>query len=494
MKRVSDRIRKIVEGDISGRAGVMEENELGRLEIGSRRPGEELSELVAKIAQTGRKISSIVSVIEDETRDMTVGAEIQTKAANVSRDSLGQITSRIKDVVEFSESLTETSSKSLDALEQMTEAIIESTRNTTILGHSVEGATKSISVMSSSIKGIDEYVGTLLKEIELSSSSMTKMDLSLRKMRENIMETVSLSQEARDNAEAGKMTVASTREGMARIKANADKVTGVIQNLQQKTERIGKFLNVIDDVAEQTNLLALNAAIIASKAGRHGKGFSIISNEIKELSDRTASSTHEIHAIINDLKSEGEMAVETIEIGNKRIEEGVEFSSSAYKALSRIMESVERSAKRTDFVAKVVREQSGGVKQAMRSMERVTGMMSHIARTTQGQNTESGVMIDATDQIRKVATELESAMKTEAKWMEKVKGMVNDVSGQALKIASAASDQNRQSGDMNRAVSEIKKVAHATEDAIKKVSSAVEELTKQTEALEGNISRFKVLQ
>jgi methyl-accepting chemotaxis protein len=58
--------------------------------------------------------------------------------------------------------------------------------------------------MSSSVKDIDENVETLLNEVEVTSSSMTAMDRSLREMRENIMETVSLSQEARDNAERGK--------------------------------------------------------------------------------------------------------------------------------------------------------------------------------------------------------------------------------------------------------------------------------------------------
>jgi methyl-accepting chemotaxis protein len=278
---------------------------------------------------------------------------------------------------------------------------------------------------------------------------------------------------------------------MDRIKAYADEVTLVIRSLQEKTEKIGKFLNVIDDIAEQTNLLALNAAIIASKAGRHGKGFSIVSNEIKELSDRTASSTHEINTIINDLKYEGKIAVETIEIGNKRIAEGVEFSKSAHKALSKIMESFERSTERTDFVEKVVREQSSGVERVVRSMERVTGMVSRIARATHGQNTESKSIIDATGQIRRTAGELEAVMTSESKWMEKVKEKVKDVSDQAKKIVYATSDQKRQSGDIIRAVEEIKKGTHTTEDAIKKVSSTVEDLTKQTDALDENISRLE---
>jgi len=495
LKKISDRIRKIAEGKGNLSRRRESENDAAaarRLSIGFNRFGEKISEMLSKLAQTGGKISSASSVIMGETRDMAAEAEIQVKAVEAVSASIAQINTRSKDLTVFSEGLAETSRESSEALEQITEAFNESTRNTTTLSRSVEGTSTSISSMSLSIRDVDANVGILLKEVEVTSSSMAEMDRSLREMRANIRETVSLSEEARDNAERGKKTVALTVAGMDRIKAYANEVTQVIQNLQQKTERIGKFLSVIDDVAEQTNLLALNAAIIASKAGRHGKGFSIVSNEIKELSERTASSTHEIHAIINDLKSEGEIAVRTIEIGNKRIEEGVEFSKSAHKALRRIMEGFEHSTEQTGRVEKVIREQSSGVKRVMHLMTGVNDTVSQIAKATRGQNRVSEGMMESTDQIRRRAGELETVMKSESKWMEKVKEKVKDVSVQALKIANAASGQRRQSGDMIRVVGQIKKVTHTTESGIKKVRSAVEELKKETKALEGSIAGFKV--
>jgi methyl-accepting chemotaxis protein len=126
LKRISDRFRKFAEGeeDLFKRDEVANEDEVGHLGIGFNRFGEKLSELIPKVGQTGRKISSVSSSIMRETRNMAAGVEIQTKAAEAASVSIAQMNSRIKDVSVFSESLADTSRESSDALEQITESII----------------------------------------------------------------------------------------------------------------------------------------------------------------------------------------------------------------------------------------------------------------------------------------------------------------------------------------------------------------------------------
>ncbi|AYD40286.1 methyl-accepting chemotaxis protein [Clostridium fermenticellae] len=76
------------------------------------------------------------------------------------------------------------------------------------------------------------------------------------------------------------------------------KIMTEVNGAQENAKNSDEVINFVKGVASQTNLLGLNAAIEASRAGEHGKGFSVVANEIRKLSSSSSKSINEINNIL----------------------------------------------------------------------------------------------------------------------------------------------------------------------------------------------------
>lgn len=146
--------------------------------------------------------------------------------------------------------------------------------------------------------------------------------------------------------------------------------------LNQRTEEIGGIVSVINNIAEQTNLLALNAAIEAARAGESGRGFAVVADEVRSLALRAADATKNITRLISDVRAAKDVIVESIELSQNNIHEGMGHSEEAVQAIKHIHTMLEQASYVIQDINAVLKEE----KQVAQSAAAGTAHIAHIAQ------------------------------------------------------------------------------------------------------------------
>jgi len=118
-----------------------------------------------------------------------------------------------------------------------------------------------------------------------------------------------------------------------------------IGKLSDYSTKIGRILQVIEDIAKKTDLLAINAAIEAANAGEQGRGFAVVAEEVRKLAERTTKATGEIGGIIQDIQAFTSEAVDSMH--------------GSGDAMNKIIYDTARVNEMVDHIAAATEKQSG---------------------------------------------------------------------------------------------------------------------------------------
>lgn len=142
-------------------------------------------------------------------------------------------------------------------------------------------------------------LSTQSASINESSASIQEMFASIQNLAKSVELKFIVSQKLHEAAVTGEKMMTNT--------------INEIKKVTDSTIIIIELLDVINNSASQTNILALNAAIEAAHAGEHGKGFSIVADEIRKFAESTTNNSKEISKSLNDFLSFIKVSEESIE-------------------------------------------------------------------------------------------------------------------------------------------------------------------------------------
>jgi hypothetical protein len=213
---------------------------------------------------------------------------------------------------------------------------------------------------------------TVVSEHVASTQSVTAAAKQIAANAEQLTRTVdevtAISGQAATAAESGRVVLRRLEAAMDGMVVATATITDHLKAIQESADRITSVILTITVVADQTNLLSLNAAIEAEKAGEHGRGFLVVSREIRRLADQTALSALNIESSVKAMRAAVAAGVGGTEHFGEEIRRGSEEARGVVEQLARFITQVRDLSLRIETVRVGMEEQAKGAHHIRDSM------------------------------------------------------------------------------------------------------------------------------
>ncbi|TSK05780.1 MAG: HAMP domain-containing protein [Geobacter sp.] len=492
VRTMASAVNRGAEGDLTAVIEAGNQDEIGKLGSDFNEMVGRLSGMIGKVSRSSSELAVISDTMAKASHTVVQSAKTQAESVSKTSAAIVQINTSVKGVGQGVDSLSVSASESSSSILEMASSVEEVVQNMENLALSVNEVSSSIVEMGASIKQVGNGVVSLMEVSTATASSVMEMDSSIKQVERNANETAAISKAVRVDAETGREAVEAVINGMQEIKHASQITSEVIATLSERATDIGDILSVIDEVAEQTNLLALNAAIIAAQAGEHGKGFAVVADEIKELSERTSSSTREISQVIRAVQDETQRAVEAIDQSERSIAEGELLSQKSGEALTKIVVGVTEATAQVTEIARTTVEQAKGSQMIREAMEQVSEMVSQIAKATREQGQGSELIMAAVENMKSLTSQVLSSTREQNKVGNLIAQSTESITEMIRHIKRACDEQSRGSEQIVMSVEDIQQATEVNLESTRVMDEAVYKLFRQTEMLKQEMEAFKI--
>mgnify|MGYP000932708612 CR=1 FL=1 len=349
----------------------------------------DVSDTLARFADLDMDAEKGAKVRSHQYRSDEIGAMVTSLARMASslREMIGKINGASQSVAATSEELTATAQNTAHSAETVRGGI-----------HDIaESARVQLKDTQDAVNHTDE----ILHLLEDNRKVMTEMNEATENIHKRQTE--------------GAEILADLMKKSAETADATNEVSRVVEETNQKAERIEEASAMIQSISEQTNLLALNAAIEAARAGEAGRGFAVVAEEIRKLAEQSRGFTDEINGIIGELKMKSQQAVDTMEVSKKLVEESnvnLERTQRRFEMIAEAVDGANSVVTKLNTSAEKLTEKNkaiAAVSKKLMDMAKENDVTTDEAEASVDTQTQAlGDIAEASESLAQIATDLQN--------------------------------------------------------------------------------------
>lgn len=338
----------------------------------------------------GKPLTTISRQLNDVAEGKLTGDAVQTKR----KDEIGlleQATNKMQhELKHIINSVSQASQQVLTASEELTQST-----NEVVMG--ADQIAVTMQELASGSESQAHYTSDLSENMSVFASTIEASVAKSEDVKKH-------SGQVREMTAEGSTLMRDSVAQMSTIDKIVKQSVAGMKNLDIKSDEVSKLITVIEAISEQTNLLALNAAIEAARAGEQGKGFAVVADEVRKLSEQVSQSVEEITVIVESMQEESGSAVRSLEAGYIEVTKGkaqIQKTGDTFNQIATSVEEMERTI--TDIseklavnkvqtekmqtsveeIASVSEESAAGIEETSASAQQSNSTMQEVSASSQ---------------------------------------------------------------------------------------------------------------